>query len=90
MIAVVTQDYNFCKIIFYNILFFSIHFARIKVKNLLLTILSNANDEEAMSLLHAATFSTIDDKGILVYMTTVDFAYGEEGGIGAVRHVEDE
>lgn len=61
-----------------------------KVKNLLLNILSSANDDEAMSLLHAATFSTIDDKDILVYMTTVDFAYGEEGGIGAVRHVEDD
>lgn len=61
-----------------------------KVKNLLLNILTNASDEDAISLLHAATFSTIVDEGTLIYMTTVDFAYGEEGGIGAVKRYEDD
>ncbi|XP_055936912.1 transport and Golgi organization protein 6 homolog isoform X2 [Argiope bruennichi] len=59
-----------------------------KVKNLINIILKNATDEEALSLLHAVSFS--NNKQCGVYITKVSFANGEDGGIVAVQKVEED
>lgn len=61
---------------------------RSKVKSLINTILTNSSDEDALSLLHAVSFSNNKDCG--VYITKVSFVHGEDGGIIAVQKVEEE
>ncbi|GBN46071.1 Transport and Golgi organization protein 6 [Araneus ventricosus] len=74
-----------------NMFFFLLRgksFLKSKVKNLINAILRNATDEEALSLLHAVSFS--NNKHCGVYITKVSFVNGEEGGIVAVQKVEED
>ncbi|GFT37705.1 transport and Golgi organization protein 6 homolog [Nephila pilipes] len=74
-----------------NMFFFLLRgksYLKSKVKILINNILRNASDEEALSLLHAISFS--NNKHCEVYITKVSFANGEEGGIAAIQKMEEE
>ncbi|XP_035223273.1 transport and Golgi organization protein 6 homolog isoform X1 [Stegodyphus dumicola] len=74
--------YFHCLCRLYFFLLEGISFLRSKVKGLLAHILSSASHEDAVPLLHAATFSS--NKYFPVHLTKVRFMYGDEGGVAAV------
>lgn len=59
-----------------------------KVRSLVLNILKSASNDEALTLLHGISFSNNKLSG--VYITKVNFANGEEGGVAAIPKMEDE
>ncbi|KFM81853.1 Transmembrane and coiled-coil domain-containing protein 7, partial [Stegodyphus mimosarum] len=80
--------YFHCLCRLYFFLLEGISFLRSKVKGLLTHILSSASHEDAVSLLHVATFSS--NKYFPVHLTKVRFMYGDEGGVTAVPPGDDD